>query len=161
MTHLETYLDCLKLLPNEFQRELVLLADLDRKAALVQRELDAWQTDMLELARGDGKQPPPGGSEPSMEDRLRHIRELQRMTVDLHAEKLALAKQAKDMVSNERGGGGAWRREEERRRPVGVSLTQLIAARLLCRLLQIVSYAARLDDDIELFKEELPPEGAC
>ena len=131
MTHLETYLDTLKILPNEFQREFVLMGELDKKAAMVAHEIDVVQASILELASkggdpnasGDtkkGKNAAPAlQGEPTIEDRLAHLRALHQMSVDLSNEKLALAKQSRDMI---------------------------------------VSHAARLDDDIELFKEELPPE---
>ena len=130
MTHLETYLDVLKLLPNELQRELVLMGELDKKATAVRQEMEAMQEIIIEAASGgatkanaDKKNAMGGGAngEPT-EAQLLHLRQLQQMLVDLHNEKLALAKQSKDMV---------------------------------------VAYASRLDDDIQLFAADLPPEGEC
>jgi hypothetical protein len=104
MTHLETYLDVLKILPNEFQREFVLMGELDKKAMMVQHEMESVQASILEAAaKPDGIAPNKGGKsagqpEPSVEDRLAHLRQLHQMSVDLHNEKLALAKQSRDMV---------------------------------------------------------------
>lgn len=107
MTHLETYLDVLKLLPNELQRELVLMGELDRKATAVRQEMEAMQDIIIEAASGgttkvnaDKKSAMGGGAngEPT-EAQLLHLRQLQQMLVDLHNEKLALAKQSKDMVT--------------------------------------------------------------
>jgi len=109
MTHLETYLDCLKLLPNELQREFVLMGELDRRAANVQLRLDALQEHVLEAAtkgvtamEGKKQNSSAGAngqpvSDPS-EQQLYEIRQLQGDLVDLHNEKLALARQSRDMV---------------------------------------------------------------
>lgn len=123
MTHLETYLEVLKLLPNELQRELVLMGELDRKAAAVRMEMDAVAEHILEAAAKDpaaaaaaasaaaaapaaaaatGKKgsPPPAAVPPDAptEALLSHLRDLQQALLDLHNEKLALAKQSRDMI---------------------------------------------------------------
>lgn len=129
MTHLETYLDCLKLLPNELQREFVLMQELDRRAANIQMRLDALENHVLEAAtKGvtamEGKKQTHTTSsgqpvgDPS-EQQLYEIRTLQADLVDLHNEKLALARQSRDMV---------------------------------------LGYAARLDYDIQVFAADLAPE---
>ena len=110
MTHLETYLDVLKLLPNELQRELVLMGELDRKATAVRLEMEALQEQVIAAASGNGettthsskatggKGGGGSGGEGPTEAQLYHIRQLQQALVDLHNEKLALAKQSKDMI---------------------------------------------------------------
>ena len=49
MTHLETYLDCLKLLPGDLARDMALLSSLDSLYVSTQQQLHIQQQQLLEL----------------------------------------------------------------------------------------------------------------
>ena len=67
MTHLETYLDCLKLLPGDLARDMSLMSSLDSQVLQLQATLRAQQQQLLDLfaRRQGGDLPLPSPPPPS------------------------------------------------------------------------------------------------
>jgi len=107
MTHLETFLDTLKGLPNDFQRSFSLMHNLDRKSNKLKRKLEADTEDLLRLAnhkqaKGAGgtkasSEAVPSITEPTLAQ-LDAVRQSQWELYNYSNEKIALADQASTMI---------------------------------------------------------------
>ena len=103
MTHLETYLDCLKLLPGDFSRDMALMHSLDSQLLQQQHSLRAQQQQLLETfnnRRAVVDPPPSSGSTssspPAWLSLVASIRATEFQCHCLCEEKVALSLQVKE-----------------------------------------------------------------
>ena len=101
MTHLETYLDCLKLLPGDLARDMSLLSSLDASLLSGQQSLRLQQQQLLEAFtnRRAALEPPPPPSSSPPPPWLSQLSAVRALEAELHLlceEKVALALQVKE-----------------------------------------------------------------
>lgn len=106
MTHLETFLDCLKSLPNDYQRTFSQIHDLDSKSNKLKRKLQTDQNKLLAMAnnkvaktggKGSAAVPSSHATEPTLAQ-LGDVRNNQWELYNYANEKIALADQAQSMI---------------------------------------------------------------
>jgi len=109
MTHLETFLDCLKGLPNDFQRTFSHIHMLDSKSNKLKRKLHSEQDKLLAMANHKHAKGASGGkvtsgavpaghaTEPTL-TQLGEVRDKQWELYNYANEKIALADQAQTMI---------------------------------------------------------------
>lgn len=111
MTHLETFLDCLKGLPNDLQRTFTLMNDLDKKSGRLKRKLNHDEEELLRCAnhkqaKGTGGAKVSTGAVPGTHvtvptlQQLKSVRHKQWQLYNYANEKIALADQSAAMIKS-------------------------------------------------------------